>query len=275
KNLYDDSIPVRPLIDQIVPMSALRAEYENGSASFVQQIDWLTNNGFDSVRRTRGDGDCFYRSIAFAYIERVMYALEPEMAVATSISTLESTLPMLELAGFQKMVFEDFYDILVSLVHQVVQPDHEGKILSPELLLEAFQHPEGKFSMMRSLLRLSTSVVVYLRLLTSAQIRADPDEYAPFLFHPELGIQMEPQEFCENFVESVGKEADHVQITALSRALQISVKIAYLDGRGTDGKVDFVDFDSAAGGDPLQLLYRPGHYDILVNSGKGKHRSYE
>lgn len=53
----------------------------------------------------------------------------------------------------------------------------------------------------------SNSVVVYLRLLTSAQIRADPDEYAPFLFHPELGIQMEPQEFCENFVESVGKEA--------------------------------------------------------------------
>jgi len=75
------------------------------------------------------------------------------MAVATSISTLESTLPMLELAGFQTMVFEDFYDILVSLVRQVVQPDHEGKILSPELLLEAFQHPEGKFSMMRSLLR--------------------------------------------------------------------------------------------------------------------------
>jgi ubiquitin thioesterase protein OTUB1 len=53
----------------------------------------------------------------------------------------------------------------------------------------------------------SNSVVVYLRLLTSAQIRADPDDFAPFLFHPELGVQMEPQEFCENFVESVGKEA--------------------------------------------------------------------
>jgi len=75
------------------------------------------------------------------------------MAVATSISTLESTLPMLELAGFQTMVFEDFYDILVSLVRQVVQPDREGRILSPELLLEAFQHPEGKFFMMPSLLR--------------------------------------------------------------------------------------------------------------------------
>ncbi len=53
----------------------------------------------------------------------------------------------------------------------------------------------------------SNSVVVYLRLLTSAQIRIDPDAYAPFLFHPELAIPMEPREFCENFVEAVGKEA--------------------------------------------------------------------
>jgi len=262
QSLYDDSIPVRPLIDQIVPMSVLRAEYENGSASFVKQIDWLTNNGFDSIRRTRGDGDCFYRSIAFAYVERVLYAPEPEMAVATSISILESTLPMLEEAGFQRMVFEDFYDVLVSLVQQVVTPNVDGKKMTPEHLLELFQQPE-----------VSNSVVVYLRLLTSAQIRADPDAFAPFLFHPELGIQMEPREFCENFVESVGKEADHVQMTALSRALYINVKIAYLDGRGTDGKVDFVDFDSSSGDDPLQLLYRPGHYDILVRLGKGKQRS--
>lgn len=78
KSLYDDSIPVRPLIDEIVPMSVLRTEYENGSAAFVQQIDWLNANGFNSIRRTKGvhyfavqrtsdlksdagDGDCFYR----------------------------------------------------------------------------------------------------------------------------------------------------------------------------------------------------------------------
>jgi hypothetical protein len=67
------------------------------------------------------------------------------MAVATSISTLESTLPMLEQAGFQKMVFEDFYDVLVSIVQQVVTPDHEGKKMTPEMLLEAFQSIEGMF----------------------------------------------------------------------------------------------------------------------------------
>ena len=53
----------------------------------------------------------------------------------------------------------------------------------------------------------SNSVVVYLRLVASAQIRNDPDEYAPFLFHPETGEPMGTREFCEHFVEAVGKEA--------------------------------------------------------------------
>jgi ubiquitin thioesterase protein OTUB1 len=43
--------------------------------------------------------------------------------------------------------------------------------------------------------------------VASAQIRSDPEEYAPFLFHPEIGEPMGTREFCENFVEAVGKEA--------------------------------------------------------------------
>ena len=53
----------------------------------------------------------------------------------------------------------------------------------------------------------SNSIVVYLRLLTSAQMRSEPEKYADVLFHPELDEPMELREFCENFVEAVGKEA--------------------------------------------------------------------
>lgn len=42
-------------------MSILRAEYENGSGAFVQQIDYLVSKGYNGVRRSRGDGNCFYR----------------------------------------------------------------------------------------------------------------------------------------------------------------------------------------------------------------------
>ena len=52
----------------------------------------------------------------------------------------------------------------------------------------------------------SNSIVVYLRLLTSAEIKTNI-EYAGFLLHPETGEQLDPESFCNNFVEAVGKEA--------------------------------------------------------------------
>jgi ubiquitin thioesterase protein OTUB1 len=117
----------------------------------------------------------------------------------------------------------------------------------------------------------SNSIVVFLRLLTSAQLRADVDTYAPFLFHPETGEPLAMRAFCETFVEAVDREAgacspssrpppadgalaDHVQITALARALRLNVSVAYLDGHADD--VDFVDFANAEGERPLVLLYR-------------------
>jgi len=239
-------------------MHALRAEYEGGSQLFVKQIDWLMANGWIGIRRTRGDGDCFYRSLAFAYVERILLSAEPILAVTSAISSLEASQPLLEAAGFQKLVYEDFYDTLVMVINRIVTPfGADGELFTPATLLEAFNDPE-----------VSNSIVVYLRLLTSAQIRSDPDAFADFLFHPELGEQMEVRDFCENFVEAVGKEADHVQITALARVLGLNIDVAYLDGRphgGEAGKVDFVEFRNSSDVvlDPIILLYRPGHYDVL------------
>ncbi|KAI0632822.1 cysteine proteinase [Trametes polyzona] len=251
-----DGLPpeTRPFISPLAPMATLRAEYENGSQTFVKQIDWLTDQGWIGIRRTRGDGDCFYRSLAFAYIERILHATEQALAVTSAISVLEATQPVLEQVGFQRMVFEDFYDDFVGLINSVVTPKQDGRLLTVASLLEAFNVPE-----------VSNSVVMYLRMLTSAQIKSEAEEYAPFLFNPETTEPMDPESFCNNFVEAIGKEADHVQITALSKMLKVNINVAYLDGHDTQGKVSFVSFQNAPdeNAEPVNLLYRPGHYDIL------------
>ncbi|KAK7440041.1 hypothetical protein VKT23_017292 [Stygiomarasmius scandens] len=262
QNLLNETADVnRPLIDQVLPISELRAEYERGSPAFVKQIDWLKERGFQKIRRARGDGDCFYRALSFAYVERLLKSPDPPSAVADALRILSGTPEMLENVGFQKLVFEDFYDIFegllksISVPHTPDLPESEGGGMDEAILLSAFQNPET-----------SNSIVMYMRLLTSAQIRLDPDTYSPFLFHPEIGESMEVREFCENFVEATGKEADHVQMTALSRALHVDIDVAYLDGRSNDGQVEFVQFrqEQQTGEKPISLLYRPGHYDILV-----------
>ncbi|KAM5538858.1 hypothetical protein V8D89_007580 [Ganoderma adspersum] len=245
-------VPDRPLIAPLAPMLVLREEYENGSQFFVKQIDWLMHQGWIGIRRARGDGDCFYRALAFAYVENILNSSDSMLAASSALSVLEATVPQLENVGFQRLVFEDFYDCLAGLINQIINPVN-NRLLTIDLLLEAFNSPE-----------VSNSIVVFLRLLTSAEIKTNPD-YAAFLLHPETGEQMDPESFCNNFVEAVGKEADHVQMNALATALKVNVNIAYLDGHDQHGQVSFVPFQNAPFTviEPVNLLYRPGHYDIL------------
>jgi ubiquitin thioesterase protein OTUB1 len=79
-------------------------------------------------------------------------------------------------------------------------------ILSPpdaEGLLQRFNDPET-----------SNSCVVFLRLLTSAYLQANADDFAPFLFSLEDdprffdGGVPTLQQFCSFHVEAVNKEAD-------------------------------------------------------------------
>lgn len=83
----------------------------------------------------------------------------------------------------------------------------------------------------------SNSIVVYLRLLTSAQIRIDPEAYAPFLFHPELGEQMDTREFCENFVEAVGKEAGGAPLFGYPPA-EFGVDLRLINRSRPDHRID-------------------------------------
>ncbi|KAH9477068.1 OVARIAN TUMOR DOMAIN-containing deubiquitinating enzyme 1 [Psilocybe cubensis] len=246
QQLLNDSVPTRPLIDSISPMAALRSEYENGSLSFVKQIDWLSDHGFDRVRRTK--------ALGFAYIESLITSSEREFSVASSLSILSGTRETLDSAGIEKLVYEDFYDDFTSLIESIIKPNSDGLTLDSDGLLKSFQTPE-----------VSNSVVIYLRFLTSAQIRLNREDYEGFLVHPDTKDLMDVDSFCANVVQAMGKEADNVEIQALCRALQLNVDLAYLNGVREDG-VDFIKFryDSSQDAPPLVLLYRPGHYDILV-----------
>lgn len=147
------------------------------------------------------------------------------------------------------------------------------------------------------------------------------EEFAPFLFAYEGESQGGPpsmEDFCANHVEAIGKEADHLVISALSRALLTSLEVVYFSrtpGTGEENAAnassaglavpgapsvddqqqqasdacDIVRFDlptepGAAIGtataaveksstqvallDIGSLLFRPGHYDVLIKAPK-------
>lgn len=84
-------------------------------------------------------------ALAYAYVERILESLDPGMLIANSLSILESTLPALDQAGFQRIVFEDFYECFRDLIQNVSKPDTAGNLLTKKTLLAALQEPQCEF----------------------------------------------------------------------------------------------------------------------------------
>ncbi|EKM52617.1 uncharacterized protein PHACADRAFT_261168 [Phanerochaete carnosa HHB-10118-sp] len=271
--------PDIPLIGLLTKLSDLQEEYIRGNQTFVKQISRLVQQGYLGVRRTRGDGDCFYRAFAFAYIERLLKAPEPfrETLVQDTLTVLGRSVQLLQNVGYEALVYEDFYETLVHTIKRIINARPDVPKLTQRGLLDAFNDTP-----------ISNSIMIYMRYVTSAQIKVDPFSYAPYLYNPDepyADEPMNPADFCNHFVECMGKEADHVQITALTTALKVNVRVAYLDGH-EHGKgptadpdtspINFVSFDNGEGEEleAVTLLYRPGHYDVLSRMSEDPQESF-
>lgn len=95
----NDAVPERPLIDAVSPMSNLRSEYESGSPTYLNQIDWLMKHGFGYVRRTRGEYLCLrihllmlipLQVMAIVFTDVKLF-LSPTLVKANNISVVFST----------------------------------------------------------------------------------------------------------------------------------------------------------------------------------------
>ncbi|RRT71830.1 hypothetical protein B296_00032318 [Ensete ventricosum] len=110
------------------------------------------------------------------------------------------------------------------------------------------------------------AVVLFLRMVTSGELRIRAEFFAPFAGVESTGM-------AKDTVEIMGEDCDHVHITALCDALGVPTRVECLDqstsssGDLTLSHHDFIPMRSSASDASnvllVTLLYRPGHYDIL------------
>nr|CAG4645700.1 EOG090X0AE1 [Lynceus sp. MCZ IZ 141354] len=227
------------LIGQLEPVKVLLEEYKDDQI-YQAKVAKLTES-YPNMRRTRPDGNCFYRAFAFAYFEKLLGdKTDWERFYNLAKESKEELLQM----GFPKFTLEDFHDTFVDVIGRL----HAGTAMASKELLEIFNESH-----------ISDYIVVYLRILTSGQLQKDSSFYENFI---EGGATI--KEFCQQEVEPMYKESDHIHAIALSTALKVGVRVLYMD-RGTHPQVPAHDFPD--GVQPVvHLLYRPGHYDILYAS---------
>ncbi|KAH9512498.1 OTU domain, ubiquitin aldehyde binding [Bulinus truncatus] len=231
----------QPLVSGLYTFDDIVEEYTKEDAVYRHKFEDLKTR-YANLRKTRGDGNCFFRAFGFAYLESLF---KDPTDYQRFLELVERSKDELVALGFPQFTLEDFYDTFIDIVKQV------KTLGSVEKLLETF-NDQG----------LSDYFVVYLRLLVSGYLQQKQEEYIHF-----IDGERTVQQFCRQEVEPMGKESDHIHIVALTRALHVPIVVEYMDREGLTCN----SFTFSLSDDPerqqqkvaLTLLYRPGHYDIL------------
>uniref|UniRef100_A0A6T1A9U3 ubiquitinyl hydrolase 1 n=1 Tax=Alexandrium monilatum TaxID=311494 RepID=A0A6T1A9U3_9DINO len=228
-----------PLVGPQDSLELLKAQYAD-NAGFLPKVQALEQR-FASMRRTRPDGNCFYRAYLFGIFEQLLGQKERLAAFTARARTFLDTCMK---AGYEKVAVEDFHDEFTACLMQLAV---EGASMS--LVENMLKECDGY-------------LVCWMRILTSTYLKLHKDDYEAFLSsHASIA------EFCTQEVDPMCTEADHLQIAALSSCLGVPVCVVYLDrSEGETAAEHVFEGDSASGvaGFPtVHLLYRPGHYDLI------------
>lgn len=200
----------------------------------MKKIEEIKNR-YKKFRRIRADGNCFFRAFGFAYFESLLNDRDEFKRFRDIANKTKDELINL---GFPKFTLEDFHETFMDELNKI---ENDNSI---EGVLKTF-NDSGT----------SDYLVVYLRLIVSGYLQKNEDFYQSFL---DGGRTM--KDFCNQEVEPMGRESDHIHIIALSQATGICVQVDYMD-RGDGNLISHVFPEDST--PSIYLLYKPGHYDIL------------
>jgi ubiquitin thioesterase protein OTUB1 len=226
-----------PLVGEREDLTCLEAEYAKEDSIYQAKIQNLRSR-YSQLRRTRGDGNCFFRAFAFGYMESLLHDKSDLSRFRDAVNKQKSDLLAL---GYPTFTLDDFHDNFMETLEEVANP-----ATTIQSLTEKFRD-QG----------CSDYVVCYLRILTSGHLQTNSQFFQAFV---EGGKTM--KEYCSQEVEPMYHECDHMHITALTAALGVPVRVEYMD-RGEGGVVNHHDFPEEGSQPVIHILYRPSHYDIL------------
>lgn len=98
------------LVGDLEPINSLDNEYSTDPI-YLEKVKDLSSK-YKYIRRTRPDGNCFFRAFSYANIERL---LEDRVQFNEFYKLAEDSKDVLVELGFQKFTVEDFYDTVSHL----------------------------------------------------------------------------------------------------------------------------------------------------------------
>lgn len=234
-----------PFVSEEIRIEELKNDYQPDDDIYQRKIDNLEKN-YSHLRRTRPDGNCFFRAFGFAYFESLVHD-KSHNELDKFIKITETSKEDLIKLGLPSVTIEDFYEVFLEVLKDI----KEDRIKTSDDLLKKFCDQAT-----------SDYIVVYFRLITSGYLQKNADTFANFIVGSSSIV-----DFCKTEVEPMYKESDHIHVVAITSALKVCTRIIYMDRASSADSVnahDFPEYETPV--EPrLHLLYRPGHYDVLYH----------
>ncbi|KAL6077121.1 OTU domain, ubiquitin aldehyde binding [Balamuthia mandrillaris] len=219
----------------------------------------------------RGDGNCFYRAVwtgysrLFCRLPTDEHNFEEERLRFQNVLCANQHLFHQLKPETKELLFAQLKKLSLSPPHNENEASTTEATTNDEAT-EASKKEEEKeeelFSQLINDEATSDGFVLFLRLLTSDTLRKGKDFYSLFLDDDDDDKGGVFEQRCQR-AETMGEEAEQLEMVALLSALGVSAKVWRLE-RGGKGITSVVLPDDSKKQQLLTLLYRPGHYDLLL-----------
>ncbi|XP_072950862.1 OVARIAN TUMOR DOMAIN-containing deubiquitinating enzyme 1-like isoform X1 [Typha angustifolia] len=211
--LLEEEAKKMPCLGDKEPVSALATDFPS-DCSIIQEKIKLLDKEYSSFRRARRDGNCFYRSFIFSYLEQVV-EMQDDNEVYRILGILDQFRQANQNQRQTVNTFDDFYSDFTDLMVNIMEWKQISTSFGHKQLLQKSQDENY-----------ASKMLAFFRLITSIEICARAEHFKPFL--PDMKYNT-LEEFCRAEVIPMRIEADHVQIIALASALRVSMRVVKID----------------------------------------------
>ena len=209
------------------------------SLAFLDHLRTIGDH-FSGFRAVRPDGNCFYRAYLFGTLEAAVKSDDCMDSLSELRTKFKALAAFCEASGYDSFAVNDFHELL----------DEQLELLASACSVETLE------SSVFADASVDGYMIAFMRCCCGAYLRANADQYAGFL--PEEYASVDA--FIRGEVDPMYKDCDQLQIVALSKALEVPLRIVYLDQSVGEPAIHRFGPEE---GTPVVVLYRPGHYDLL------------
>ena len=231
-----------PLISEKLNIQLLLDDYKYNE-EYSNSIKLITEK-YKYIRKVRRDGNCFYRSYIYLLFEYICMKKNNSLYNHV-LKKIEEIKELSKKVGYEWYLVEDFYNVFYGEFCSCYNCISSKEISDKDYLDNLFKDKEK-----------TNYLIYFIRFCIASYLKENHLLY-------EVYVEGDFENWIHKEVEAIDHEADQIQIIACVNYFDIGVKIEYLNPYKNE--VVKIPEDKKDEDIFINVLFTPGHYDILYN----------